>query len=366
MSNINHYDDLVLGSGEAQPAERLRLSTELASVGRIGNTSDAEREQLRREQNVLMAVDRTIVAQLELNERIRQLEDTQRRMIERARAEATPGTDAVVMPVAARGSGDRDWLYLAAIVAGLSLLLAVALLARRRTDRAVESDDLPDAVPTAAPPSRVEPMESPPAPAAIARAGSEPPAADATRNLRGVERDAVAAPASVLRESDEETAEEHESAIELAEIMIGFGRVQGAAETLAEFIQSNPKKSVTPWLKLLEVYRAAGLRGEFDALARQLNKTFNVKSVTWETFDEARSASKSIEHMPHVAKTLTELWGTPECQAYLENLLRDNRDSTQDGFPSSAIDEVLILAAILEEELGAYRPSGTEKPGISG
>jgi len=154
----------------------------------------------------------------------------------------------------------------------------------------------------------------------------------------------------------EEPAEEHESAIELAEIMMGFGRIQGAAETLAEFIASNPKKAVTPWLKLLEVYRAADLRQEFDALARQLNKTFNVKSVTWDTFDEARQSKHTMEQMAHVTKNVQQLWGTQECQAYLEKLLRDNRDGTREGFPLSVIDEILVLATVLDEQLGPYRP----------
>lgn len=357
-------DRLMLGAGAPPPGDRLRLSTELASFARIGSTSDAERDQLRREQNVLMAVDRTIVAQLELNERIRQLEDTQRRMLEHARAEAGATAEAVHATAAAPDSDEREGLYLAAILAALSLLLAVALLARRRrTYRTVEVDEPNGPGEVATPLSAVEPTEFREGPAAMTQSGREPSISDTTAEMRGAEGAAIVAPQPALPLPDEEAAEEHESAIELAEIMIGFGRVQGAAETLAEFIQSNPKKSVTPWLKLLEVYRAAGLRSEFDALARQLNKTFNVKSVTWETFDEARATSKSIEQMPHVAKTLTELWGTPACQAYLEKLLRDNRDGTREGFPLSAIDEILVLAAILEEELGALRASTPQSTG---
>ncbi|NMF98876.1 hypothetical protein GPA27_15965, partial [Aromatoleum toluolicum] len=157
----------------------------------------------------------------------------------------------------------------------------------------------------------------------------------------------------------EESAEEHESAIELAEIMMGFGRIRGAADTLAEFIASNPKKAITPWLKLMEVYRAADLREEFDALAKQLNKTFNVKAVTWESFDEARLATNSMEQMAHVTKNVQQMWGTRECQAYLEHLLRDNRDGTREGFPLSVIDEILMLELLLEDQLGTYRPETT-------
>jgi len=147
--------------------------------------------------------------------------------------------------------------------------------------------------------------------------------------------------------------------------MMAFGRVQGAAETLAEFIQSNPKKAVTPWLKLLEVYRAAGLRAEFDTLARQLNKTFNVKAVTWNTFDEARRPTSTIEQMPHVMSRIQDLWGSRDCQAYLENLLRDNRDGMREGFPLSVIDEILVLAGVLEEGLGPHQPDVRKELSLS-
>lgn len=351
-------DRLLLGGGESTSRDGLRLSTELASLDRIGSTSAAEREQLRRERNALMAVDRVIVAQLELADRIRQLEETQRGMIMRASLSA----DAVALIDGSPGteeSNSRDWLSVAAILAGLSLLLAAILIAMRRKpqgDVAIGS-----AIPSeaqASRPRRAEPGErrAPPGrdtalPPSLAAA--TPPDATADTTAAAIDRSAPGRLAPDLAE--DEVAEEHESAIELADIMMGFGRVQGAAETLAEFIQSNPKKAVTPWLKLLEVYRAAGLRSDFDALARQLNKTFNVKSVTWETFDEARAANHSIEQMPHVAATLTQLWRTPACQAYLEQLLRDNRDGTREGFPLCVIDEILVLASILEDELGAYR-----------
>lgn len=164
----------------------------------------------------------------------------------------------------------------------------------------------------------------------------------------------------------EAEVEEHDSAIELAEIMMSFGRVHGAAETLAEFIRNNPKQAVTPWLKLLEVYRAAGLRAEFDGLARQLNKTFNVKAVTWDNFEDARRMPDSVEKLPHVLARLQQLWGTRECQAYIQTLLRDNRDGTRQGFPLNIIDELLLLAAILEQHLGPYRVEPEAPPPTPG
>lgn len=146
--------------------------------------------------------------------------------------------------------------------------------------------------------------------------------------------------------------EEHKSAVELADIMMSFGRVQGAAETLAEFIRGNPREAVTPWLKLLEVYRAAGLRAEFNAIAGELNKTFNVTRVDWDNYQRLRDSRMSLEDLPHISETLQRSWRTTACQRYLQQLLRDNRGGTRAGFPFTVIDEVLTLSAILEEELG--------------
>jgi hypothetical protein len=108
------------------------------------------------------------------------------------------------------------------------------------------------------------------------------------------------------------------------------------------------------------VYKAAGLRAEFDTLARELNKTFNVKSVTWDTFDEARSTERTIAEMAHLVAKIQKTWGTRPCQAYLEKLLRDNRDGTREGFPLSVIDDILMLSAVLEDQLGPYRQTAEE------
>ena len=104
--------------------------------------------------------------------------------------------------------------------------------------------------------------------------------------------------------------DEHKSAVELADIMMSFGRLHGAAETLAEFIRGNPKQAITPWLKLLEVYRAAGLRAEFDAIANELHRTFNVNTVYWQNYDALRAVEASLEDYPHIATKLEKSWRT--------------------------------------------------------
>jgi hypothetical protein len=78
------------------------------------------------------------------------------------------------------------------------------------------------------------------------------------------------------------------------------------------------------------------MRSEFEALTRQLNKTFNVKMVSWNDFKAVRSApADTVEQMPHITQRLQDLWGTQEAQAYIHQILRDNRNGTRQGFPSA-------------------------------
>ncbi|WP_141019761.1 FimV family protein [Azoarcus sp. DD4] len=383
------------GTTPAEPPrrepDRLVVADEPAGASRSQRTAGSaptpaanDPSWTARERELANAVDRTIVAQMELLARIKELEQLQTELEARAAQLGVklpaPGTDAPAVAVAppitpppapaeapaappasspTAAAGERNYGDLG-LLGGLGILTIglVALLLRNRrrdssdnaayaTPRPAEQSFAPATTRTTAPPSLAPMSEAP------SQMGDKPLSSLDPRSL------AQLSPA-------EAEVEEHDSAIELAEIMMSFGRVHGAAETLAEFIRNNPKQAVTPWLKLLEVYRAAGLRAEFDGLARQLNKTFNVKAVTWDNFEDARRMPDSVEKLPHVLARLQQLWGTRECQAYIQTLLRDNRDGTRQGFPLNIIDELLLLAAILEQHLGPYRVEPEAPPPTPG
>ncbi|MDR2092888.1 MAG: hypothetical protein LBP58_06190 [Azoarcus sp.] len=231
-----------------------------------------------------------------------------------------------------------DWV-LAGIAAFACALCVVLLFRVRQPEAALRLDkdagaDVPGLEPEAAVPPPVHPM------------------------LPALPDWDPASPALDLRAAEvfasEEKTQAHDSTIELAEIMLSFGRVNSAAEALANFIENNPKAAIAPWLKLLEVYRESGQRAEFDKIALKLNKTFNVRTVDWDNFAEFRDPAHGLEEIPHIMMRLQQLWGTRECQAYLQYLLRDNRDETRLGFMLTAVDDILCLNAILEYDLGPY------------
>ncbi|KAB2966908.1 hypothetical protein [Zoogloea sp.] len=384
-------DKLLIGAGDEARLVPLRMSTLLANPPRSDNPK-ADRPALSVEQRTVAEIDDRIAAQLELDEKIKRLEEYQAMLKEKvaqldasgpapaaAPAPAAPQKlpqaihqatlgSAAPAPTASTPADTQGFLAglpsWAAPLAGLLAVLAggAALIRLRRGREA--TDDL--TIPTQTDTAGSSGVTSAAPPASTAGEAARPQA------HASVAVNAVAERAPVLQEHGDEwveptfapahpipfdeTVDEHDSALELAEIMMSFGRTQGAAETLADYIRSNPRQAVKPWLKLLEVYHVAGMRAEFEALTRQLNKTFNVKMIGWSDFKVALSTPESIEQMPHLVARLQELWGTQEAQIYIHQILRDNRNGTRQGFPLAVVEELLLMLAVLDDQLGTYKP----------
>jgi hypothetical protein len=65
------------------------------------------------------------------------------------------------------------------------------------------------------------------------------------------------------------------------------------------------------------------------------------------------------ELYPRIAERVKQLWGTPECDRYLDELLIDKRGNRQ-GFPPPVVSALLALS---EEHLREFRfrDGGTER-----
>lgn len=181
---------------------------------------------------------------------------------------------------------------------------------------------------------------------------------------RAVEKASSRGPDSVLSISAT-TLDEHFEAnpvMELADIMLSFGRVKGAAQALQEFIDHNPEEALRPWIRLMDVYRMAGMRAEFETVARDLNRHFNVEIQSWDglaseissaatTADQTgaeSSYSPSLEDMPRLMNTVVAMWGDGDVVGYLYQLLRDNRGGQRQGFVLSVVEDILFLIELKE------------------
>ena len=333
----------------------LRLSPEL-DLSRSRLMNDAERDLLRQEQRLLATLEERTVTELTLAEKIRRMEETLAALqaslkdIDRqlpreaavsppaargpaiAPAVAVPSASTQAMstePVKPSWSTLPDWSIFAVMGA---MVFGLLLLLRGRGRRASEPVYEPVALREGAA------AEEPDLPFDV-----EEPAP------RKVPERVPTTAVPAMAEQQVIDMAEHESALELAEIMLSFGRVQGAAQTLADYIESNPKQAVRPWLKLLEVYRDADMRAEFETLAWRLNQTFNVEVMPWQG-DGRRSYAESLESYPHIIARLVSEWGSQECLDYLNHLIRDNRSGARSGFPLSVLHEIMLLVSVLESQ----------------
>lgn len=348
----------------------LRMSTDLHLAE---TSSELARELLRLEYRLLMAVHEQAESQLALAERLRQLEGS---ATELKTAGLRSGAGAEVLPLvpalttgektaapesavsapgaarlipkaapeafAADSSGWPVDQFLYVGLAGVLLALVVIVIRRRRVDAPVEPS-----LPMYAPTIIVEYPEfsQPPGPAIAAQLEEDSSGAVQVPDPSAISR-AIPEPPESLGVTP---------VMELAEIMLSFGRVNGAAQTLQEFIEANPKAALQPWMRLLDIYRDSGMRAEFEALATNLNQNFNVEVVHWDKAAPGERLEMSLELLPHIRDQIDALWGKPECFDYLQQLLRDNRNGERTGFSLPVVKEILLLIDLMVAEKAATK-----------
>jgi pilus assembly protein FimV len=133
--------------------------------------------------------------------------------------------------------------------------------------------------------------------------------------------------------------------------MLSMGLEQGAAQSLVEYADANPKHAIHHMLKLLGIYRKRGQHREFQETAEKLRKNFNIQAEDWAADEKAETPS--LEGFSRVSQHVQSVWNQPEeCADYLRHLIEDNRDGARAGFPQSVAEEILLLLDILKETSG--------------
>lgn len=247
---------------------------------------------------------------------------------------------ALPAPLPAAAANGSNWieLVLSALGGGIIAAIAAHILVLRRKN-AVDSE-LPLAVLASRAPSHPESLF----PAGAAALGAE--TIDSNPPARGTD------PAMAGNQEDKD-----KSAVELAEIMVSFGRLQEATDTLAEYVQKEGPGQVQPWLMLLDLYRRGDRPREFGILARRIRDKFNVHVPAWSDIGEAESdGPDALERYPHIVEYLTRTWGQQNCLDYLRSLLQDNRSGERQGFSRDVVEEIDLLVGVLENGYG-LRPA---------
>lgn len=372
-------DRLMLSGGGGGEDLSLRLATEF--VVRDEPLKEAQRDILRLEFRMLMAMNEQAATQLAAAEKLRNMESTLAELRQQAaafaqrveREEKVPPASALA-PAPARPRGQApessgwlsDWsLYgaLLGVLLGLGGWLGWQNYRERNRSRGDSGFN----------------FEEPPKPAAKSAARPAPVAAP-VRELDLPLETALDTPTHIDFELDgggsgtvgviveegpamvpvfeaplPETHAEVNPVMELAEIMLSFGRVKGAAQTLQEYIDNNPQDALQPWIRLMDVYRMAGMREEFENVARNLHLHFNVEVQSWEGAQAELVASaggdvrpQSLEEMPRLMSKVVELWNSGDVVGYLYQLLRDNRGGERVGFVMPVVDDILFLIELKE------------------
>lgn len=387
-------DRLMLSAGVGDEEAALRLDAVLGEHMLVGEVAEAQREILRLEYRMLAALHEQASSQLAAAEKLRgmesaldELQGKTLALTEKATGQvesAPPGPRAPVESAAATpaaedsGSFSSWWFY--GLLLGLLIGLAGWLFSRRRQQQDVDDVDL-DSLSAKYP----EPVMDAPRADELrdkaeldlhldSSAAGTPQKVD-VELLGGAAQPVHETPAQVLpaRPGDSvlsinaTTLDEHFEAnpvMELADIMLSFGRVKGAAQALQEYIDNNPSEALQPWIRLMDVYRMAGMREEFDAVARNLNQQFNVEVQSWDApaapvdlmldGDLASSAAGSqakpqgVEDMPRIIGSVIRMWEAEDVVGYLYQLLRDNRGGQRQGFALPVVEEILFLIELKE------------------
>jgi hypothetical protein len=259
-----------------------------------------------------------------------------------------PGVAALPSTLApASNTSANNWLELvlsAALGAGISVGFA-QYLGRRRRFPGEDQQPLaftgyhPEVTPVA-------PQKEPPAEPGVATSDNT-----VFSNIDGQFPVPSDPEAIQLREDDER------SMLDLAEVMLSFGRVRGATDTLAEYIEQNLPASISPWRMLLDLYRRGGEQAAFESLATRMRARFNANIPPWDELTQPISGLKTLEDFPHVLQKAGETWGSQTCFDYLHGLTHDTRAGQRSGFPLEVVEEIALLMQILESAYKVKRTS---------
>lgn len=254
-----------------------------------------------------------------------QLLALQRRNAELEARSRTP--TAVAAPPA---TGPVRW-PLALLLAGLlggSVLLVAWLRRRSRTPATDTPLDLNPWTQPSTPPQPLSDMDAlpdnaPPVPARMAE---------------------IAAPPRV------EDTEVKEDILDQAEVYMAHGHSDLAIHLLQEHLREAPTESPVPWLLLLDLLHRNGNTEAYTAASAECRRYFNVNLSAHPASQDGES-SQGLEAYPHLLEKLVEVWNTPELDAFLHDLIYDDRGGTRMGFEPHAYRDVLMLRAVAHDAL---------------
>jgi len=337
-------DRLILGSAPAEAVPQLKSSsfpdslTEAKErISKLETTLQTLKEEMTKMDSALQLATESLIAQQRLQ------------MAESRVTKAIASTTLTAGPQAQTSTGSH-WLelFLSALLGGGISAALIHLFTLRANARKGESS--PNSGQSSPVSTQPEVAESGPVKRPIYASERNVPA------VRTKTEEAEEFPSSPSQAQSVELSFDDDNAVlNLAEIMLAYGRLEGATETLAAHIQETSPDNFLPWRMLLDLYHRSNLRADFDNLSAKIRTRFNVQIPNWEQTTPPASGLMSLESFPHVISRITDEWGTQNCLNYLYDLAHNTRTGQRSGFPLEVVEEIALLMRILEDAYGAKR-----------
>jgi hypothetical protein len=150
----------------------------------------------------------------------------------------------------------------------------------------------------------------------------------------------------------DEGTEVKEDILDQAEVYMAHGHADLAIHLLQEHLREAPTESPVPWLLLLDLLHRAGDTAGYAAASTECRRYFNV-NLTGHPISQDNDSGKGLEAYPHLMERLVSVWNTPERDAFIQDLVYDNRGGTRMGFEPGAYRDILLLRTIAQDTLPA-------------
>ena len=132
------------------------------------------------------------------------------------------------------------------------------------------------------------------------------------------------------------------------EFFMVLGQEESAIDVLESYIRVSGASTPMPILKLLELYRHAGLRADYERTRMNFNLQFNAHAPLWEANPEHGHA---LADYPDVIERIQSLWRQPvKAMGVIErSLMRQDAESYTFDLP--AYRELFLLYLVLKDLL---------------
>jgi Tfp pilus assembly protein FimV len=138
--------------------------------------------------------------------------------------------------------------------------------------------------------------------------------------------------------------------LDQAEVYMAHGHGDLAVHLLQEHLRETPTESPVPWLLLLDLLHREGDTEGYAAASAECRRYFNI-NLSSHTVSQDSDADLGLEAYPHLLEQLVKVWNTPDINAFLSDLIQDNRGGTRMGFDPGAYRDILLLRMIAQDAL---------------